>query len=89
MGDKNDLAVVAMCDVNAKVGHSILKSAYVTVTGDRTFDIVDGTTDCDPVIFTISTAGDVMMPYVNHPMRDGLRVEVTGGTTGELTVIYE
>jgi len=93
MGDKNNLARVTNLDVQAKTGHGILKSVYVTVPGDRIFEIIDGLTDCDTTVFSMDLTADTLAPitltYINHPMADGIRIQHVSGATGEIVVIFE
>ena len=93
MGDKNNVGRITTVDVQLKIGHGILKAAYVVTGGDIIFNIIDGIDDCGPVIASIdavsATQPPVLMPYINHPVNTGLRVQVVSGTSGELIVVYE
>ena len=93
MGDKNQTVRVTSTSTQAKTGHAQLKAAYITVPGDRIFEIIDGTGDGDTTIVNVdatsATFSPILMPYINTPMRDGLRVQVVSGTTGELLVVFE
>ncbi len=93
MGDKNNIGRITCADVQLKVGHAILKAVYVSTSGDRVFEVIDGTADCAPTIMSIdleaATRSPVLMPYINHPVNVGLRVQVVSGATGELVVVYE
>ena len=89
MGDKNNAVEVVGTDVLAKSGHAILKSIYVTTSGDRTYTIRDGTSAAGTAIFTMTANVAGSMPYINHPFRDGLFIDNTGGTSGTLLVIFE
>jgi hypothetical protein len=44
-------------------------------------------------IFTVDnnaiTNGPILMPYINHPVKDGIYVDHTAGTTGRVVVVYE
>ena len=44
-------------------------------------------------IFTVDnntiTNGPILMPYINHPVKNGIYIDHTAGTTGRLVVIYE
>ena len=93
MGDKNNTAYITSCSTTVKTGHSIIKAIYVTVPGDIIYTIRDGTGDTDPVVATLdltsATFPPILMPYVNHPVSDGIRVQVVSGTTGGILVVFE
>ncbi len=93
MGDKNAIGRITSASIQLRTGHGILKAAYIATAGDRIFEIIDGTLDGDETILSIdagsATQAPFLAPYLNHPMADGIRVQVVSGTTGELIVVYE
>lgn len=93
MGDKNNISRIIGSDVQVKIGHGIVKSIYVTVPGDRIYEIIDGTDNCDTTVInmdlTAVTEAPILMPYINHPMGSGIRVDVISGATGEILVVFE
>ena len=92
MGDKNNISYITS-STTIKTGHSILKAFYATAQGDRVITVRDGTSDSDPVIFTANLTSAtfplISMPYINHPCRDGIRVQVVSGSTGAVAVVFE
>lgn len=90
MGDKNNVSYVTCADVLAKTGHGVIKSVYQATTGDRVFSIYDGTTCSGTLILTTEAGTGVhTMPYINHPVKDGLFINVDSGTTGSILIVYE
>jgi hypothetical protein len=93
MGDKNNTVRITCTSTQVKTGHAVLKAVYVTVPGDSIYEIIDGTCDAHTTVvnldLTSATFAPILMPYINHPIRDGLRVQVVSGTTGEILVVYE
>lgn len=90
MGDKNNTSFVTSSNTLAKTGHGVLKAIYQTQTGDRIFSIYDGTSAAGTLIVSTEAGTGVhLLPYINHPVKDGLFINVDSGTTGSVLVVYE
>jgi len=93
MGDKNRTVRVEGVSTQAKTGHGILKAIYMPTPGDRIWEIIDGTADCDATLFSIDgvsiTQPPLSLPYINRPVNTGLRIQVVSGATGEILVVFE
>lgn len=93
MGDKNNVATALGADLLVKTGHGVIKAVYAT-SGDRTWVIRDGTSAAGAEVFTIVlnalANGPVLMPYINHPVADGIFIDNTAaGVTGQIIVVFE
>ena len=90
MAEKSQLHRVLGTSIQCKTGHGILKGLYVTVVGDRVWEVIDGTADNDTTLFKVAAATSaVSAPIINFPVPSGIRIQCISGSTGELIVLVE